>query len=439
MMKLRCVLTLALVLPWVVVQASPDIQSWKTERGARVLFVQAPELPMVDIRVVFDAGSARDGATPGIAALMLAVIDQGAGGLSADEIARGFEDRGANIGGGSERDMTWLSLRSLTDAELLEPSLDLFAKVLQAPDFPEEDFRREQQRTLIALQYQQQKPGTIASRQFYESVFGKHPYAIDTSGTSESVKKLTAEDLDKFYRRYFVASNATVAIVGDVDRKQAEAIAARLVDALPAGKPPEPLPKVAQIKQAKEVFIDHPSTQSHVLMGAPGMHRGDPDYFPLYVGNHILGGSGLVSRISNEIREKRGLAYSAYSYFVPLKQDGPYTLGFQTRNDQREEAIEVLRDTLESFIKEGPSEEELAASRNNIIGGFPLRVSSNSKIIEYLAVIGFYGLPLDYLERFPKEIEAVSTQSIKSAFSRRVHPDRMVTVVVGEAGEDPGS
>jgi zinc protease len=146
-----------------------------------------------------------------------------------------------------------------------------------------------------------------------------------------------------------------------------------------------------------------------------------------------------VSRISNEIREKRGLAYSAYSYFVPLKQDGPYTLGFQTRNDQREEAIEVLRDTLETFIKEGPSEEELTASRNNIIGGFPLRVSSNSKIIEYLAVIGFYGLPLDYLERFPEEIEAVTTQSIKSAFSRRVHPGRMVTVVVGEAGEDPDS
>jgi len=153
----------------------------------------------------------------------------------------------------------------------------------------------------------------------------------------------------------------------------------------------------------------------------------------LYVGNHTLGGSGLVSRISDEIREKRGLAYSAYSYFIPMKQQGPFMLGFQTRNDQRDEALKVLRDTLKKFVAEGPTDKELKASKNNIISGFPLRVASNSKISEYLAVIGFYDLPLDYLNTFTDKVKAVTREQIRDAWKRRIHPDKMVTVIVGGA------
>eukprot|EP00487_Bulimina_marginata_P002359 TRINITY_DN15484_c0_g1_i1.p1 TRINITY_DN15484_c0_g1~~TRINITY_DN15484_c0_g1_i1.p1 ORF type:complete len:134 (+),score=34.08 TRINITY_DN15484_c0_g1_i1:194-595(+) len=133
-------------------------------------------------------------------------------------------------------------------------------------------------------------------------------------------------------------------------------------------------------------------------MGQPGINRADPDYFALYVGNHILGGSGLVSKLSDEIREKRGLSYSVYSYFRPMRQWGPYQFGLQTRNDQAEEALDVLKNTLKTFIADGPSEDELIAAKQNITGGFALRVDSNSKIADYLAMIGFYGLPLDYLE-----------------------------------------
>lgn len=422
------------------VQANPQIQSWTTAKGGKVLFVEAPELPMVDVRVIFDAGSARDADKPGVSQLMLGLVDKGADGLDAGEIARGFEDRGSSISGASERDLAWLSLRSLTDEKLLQPSLELFAKVLQKPDFPEKDFQREQKRTLISIQYQQQKPGSIVSKDFYRGVYGGHPYASDPVGTVESVKALKSDDLRKFYQRYFVARNATLAIVGDISRAQAETIAAQLIDALPQGKSAPAIAKVTALTSPEDIFVQHPSSQSHVLMGAPGMHRGDPDYFSLYVGNHILGGSGLVSRISDEIREQRGLAYSAYSYFVPMKQDGPFILGFQTRNDQRDQALQVLRETLQTFIDAGPSEKELKASKNNIIGGFPLRASSNSKIIEYLAVIGFYNLPLDYLDRFPGKVEAVTVESIKSAFQRRVDAEKMVTVIVGESIDTkPGS
>ncbi len=417
-------------------QALPDIKTWQTDKGAKVMFVEAPELPMVDIRLVFDAGSSRDGDRPGLAKMTSALLDQGAGGLDADTIAQGLEQRGAVLGGGSERDMAWVSLRSLVDKKLLEPSLDLFGKVLARPDFPKADFKREQKRMLTGLQYEKQKPGAIAKKTFYRELFGEHPYASHPSGTEASVKALRADDLRDFYQHYYVARNATVVIVGKLSESQARKIAARLADSLPEGTKPPAMSPVSLPTKAIEVFTEHPSSQSHVLVGQPGLRRKDADYFALYVGNHILGGSGLVSRISDEIREKRGLAYSAYSYFIPMKEQGPFMLGFQTRNDQRDEALKVLRETLSKFVESGPTEDELTASKNNIVSGFPLRVASNSKISEYLAVIGFYDLPLDYLQTFTDHVQAVSVAQIRDAWKRRIHPDKMVTVIVGGAAED---
>jgi zinc protease len=425
-------LVLPLSLLWAAVaEALPEIETWHTDKGARVLFVAAPELPMVDLRLVFDAGSARDGERHGVAHLTNALLDQSAAGLDADEIARGFEQLGAEIGNGSERDMAWLSLRSLTEPRLLEPSLELFAKVVSRADFPEADFEREQQRVLVALEYQKQKPKAIIEDAFYGNLYGDHPYAGDPVGTEETVKRLDTAALRDFYRRYYVARNATLVIVGAVSRQQAEDIAARVAGSLPEGEAPTRLEPVKELAGAERVFIEFPASQSHVLMGMPGVRRGDADYFPLYVGNHILGGSGLVSRISEEIREKRGLSYSAYSYFLPMKRKGPYMMGFQTRNDQREEALKVLRETLQDFIEKGPTDDELESAKSNIVGGFPLRVSSNGKITEYLAMIGFYNLPLDYLNTFTGRVQKVTAEQIQDAFARRVPVERMVTVIVG--------
>lgn len=432
MMMLRGLWLLPALVFATAAQALPEIQDWHTAKGARVLFVEAHELPMLDVRIVFDAGSARDGKHGGVASLTSAMLPQGAAGLNADAIAAGFERGGAQFGADSQRDMAWLSLRSLSDDKLLRASLELFGKVLAKPDFPQADFEREQQRTLTGLEYQKQQTGAIAEKAFYQDLYGQHPYAANPSGDEASVAALSVQDLKTFYQRYYVARNATVVIVGDVSRKYAEVIAGQLVDALPEGEKAAPLPEVAPLTAAKTQLIEHPSTQSHVLMGAPGVSRGDPDYFPLYVGNHILGGSGLVSRISEEIREKRGLSYSAYSYFIPMRQAGPYMLGFQTRTDQRDEALAVLRETVRTFVQQGPTDEELKASKSNIIGGFPLAVASNSKITGYLAMIGFYELPLDYLSTFTDKIKAVTAEQIREAYRRRVDVDDMVTVIVGK-------
>ncbi|MCG6942323.1 MAG: insulinase family protein [Thiohalocapsa sp.] len=411
--------------------ATPQIQTWKTESGAKVLYAPAPDLPMVDVRVVFDAGSARDGDEPGLASMTAGMLTEGAGGLDADTIAERIESVGAQLGTGAGRDMAYASLRSLTEPEALGTALDVMTKVLAAPDFPQADLERVRANTLVALRQEEQDPGSVAGRALYHAVYGKHPYASDPEGNRDSVAAITRSDLVRFHQRYFTAPNATIAIVGAVDREQAEVIADLLTAGLPEGPPPAPLPPVPDLKAGAMERIDFPSSQTHVYMGQPGMRRGDPDYFPLYVGNHILGGSGLVSILMDEVRERRGLSYSAYSDFEPLAQRGPMVLGLQTKNASVDEALTVMRDVLDRFVREGPTQKELDAAVKNITGGFPLRIASNSNVVQYLAVIGFYDLPLDYLDRFNERVSAVTVDQIRDAFRRRVHPDRLAVVMVG--------
>ena len=412
-------------------RAMAPIQHWTTANGARVYFVPAPDLPMADVRVVFDAGSARDGDHPGVARLTNALLATGAGELDADALAEGLESVGAELGNGALRDMAWVSLRTLTEPAAYRRAVALFSLVVQSPRFDREDFLRERERLRVALRLDAQKPGRIAERAFYRAVYDGHPYGSPVKGTEASLKALKRQDVLAFHRRFYVARNAVVAIVGALDRKQAEALAEQVVGALPEGQRAPALPPVPDLQMAREERIPHDSTQAHILMGQPGMRRGDPDYFPLYVGNYVLGGGGLVSRISREVREKRGLSYSAYSYFLPMARRGPFILGLQTRADQADEALAVLRRTLTEFVDKGPTDKEMQAAIRHITGGYPLRIDSNREILEYIAMIGFYDLPLDYLERFNERVEAVTRAQVIDAFRRRVHPDRMVTVIVG--------
>ncbi len=433
-MKRKFWLVLSLLLFVAQLQAGPTIQSWHTSKGARVLFVAAPELPMVDVRLVFDAGSARDGGKPGVTSLTNTLMGEGAGEWSADQIAERLENVGAELVVGSLRDMAWVALRSLTDAKPLATGLETLAAVVANPRFEPEDLERERQATLASLLADEQSPGAIGKKALYRLVFGDHPYAHPVEGSQASVKALTRADLLATYRRLYVARNAVVAIVGAVDRAQAEQIAEQVTAGLTEGEPAPALPEVAPIGQAQLESIEFPSSQSHIYLGQPGMKRGDPDYFALYVGNHVLGGSGLVSILSEEVREKRGLSYSVYSYFLPMRQSGIFQLGLQTKNVQADQAQQVLLDTLKRYVSEGPTAAELKAAKQNITGGFPLRIASNSKIVEYLAVIGFYNLPLDYLDSFTAKVEAVTVRQVRDAFRRRIHPDRLVTVRVGRQG-----
>ena len=427
----KLILCLVIGLSSTTLFASPDIQHWQTKNGVRVYYVHAPEIPMVDMRIVFDAGAARDGDSPGLAILANGLLAEGAGGLTADDIAERFESIGAGFGNSAHRDMATLSLRTLSEKKIFDKAVATLATILTMPNFPQAAFERERSRLLTTLQRHKQSPGSQADEAFYGAVYEGHPYRLMSTGTEAGINGLDTDKLKSFYEKYYVGKNAVLAIVGDLDRSAAEQLAETLMGLLPEGQAAASLPKVPALTEGKEIRIEHPSAQTHILVGQPGMKRGDPDYFSLYVGNHMLGGSGLVARLSNEIREKRGLAYSSYSYFIPMRENGPYTIGLQTKNESAREALDVLRETIGKFVKEGPTAKELEASQKNITGGFPLRISSNKKIISYIAMIGFYRLPLNYLDTFNSKVQAVTVEGIKKAFQKRIHMDKMVTVMVG--------
>lgn len=422
---------LCLILLPVFVHAGPKIQHWSTENGGRVYFVRAQGLPLLDLRVVFDAGSARDGEKFGVAALTSGLLDSGTKKWNADTIAERLDQVGAVLNAETSRDTTSISLRCLTKDIILKSALETLRQIMIRPSFNQADFDREKQRVLVSLSHREQSPGTLASIAYYQAIYGDHPYAHPVNGSISTVEKLTREDLLAFYRRYYLANNAIVVIVGDISRSQAESISSSLLRDLPNGENVPPVSAVQVTEAASVKRQKFPSEQTHIYSGMPILARGDPDYAPLYVGNHILGGSGLVSKITEEVREKRGLSYSAYSYFSPLSKKGPFTMGLQTRNDQADKAYGVLNETLKTYIENGPSPEELDRSKKNITGGFVLRYDSNQKLAGYVALIGFYRLPLDYLDSFPKRVRAVSREDIKRAFERRVQQKYFQTIILG--------
>ncbi len=409
-----------------------NIKSWQTHNGAKVVFVQANELPMLDVQVVFDAGSARDGNLPGLASFTHQMLDRGAGEWSTDQIAERTDSIGASIGGSVARDMAVLSLRALTDEAIQEKALATLQAIIQKPLFPKEELQRERKQLMISLENEQQSPSAIANKLFYKNLYGQHPYASPVAGDMESVTKLERDSLARFYKQYYVASNAVISMVGAIDEARAKDIAEQLMSGLDKGNKAEKIDAVPELQKAVAANHQHPSTQTHVMLGQPGMKRGDKDYFALYVGNHILGGSGFSSRIVDEVREKRGLAYSSYSYFIPMRARGPFLLGLQTKNTQAKEALQVLRETLDTFIKNGPTDDELDHAIKNITGGFPLRIDSNRDIVGYLAMLGFYDLPLDYLQTFNHNVQNVTSEQIMQAFQSRIHADNMITVMVGD-------
>lgn len=412
-------------------EAAVKIQHWNTPNGARVYFVQANQLPMMDVELKFDAGSARDGDQFGLAYLTSALIGTSTSKLTENAISSDFNNIGAQFGTDAGRDSASVYLRTLTRPKILHQALSVFEQVTSNAVFKPEILDRERNRLYLQLKQKAVTPSALMSDKLWSGLYGKHPYAHPPEGTQQSLKKLTAQTLKDFYRQYYVASNAQVTIVGKLTRKEAEQIATRLTQSLPEGKKPAPLTHPLPLKKAEVVHIPFTATQTHYALAQVGIERGNPDYAALFVGNQILGGSGFSSLLMENVREKRGLVYGVYSYFVPMKVSGPFVISLSTKNANEEKADKVVRETLEHFMK-GFSDKKLQAIKSNLIDGFPLRMNSNSKLLAYASMIGFYGLPLDYLQSFPKALSKVTKQDILKAWSKHVHPQALLQVTVGQ-------
>tara|TARA_B100000614_G_scaffold262432_1_gene295897 strand:- start:32529 stop:33944 length:1416 start_codon:yes stop_codon:yes gene_type:complete len=413
--------------------AAPElaIQSWQTDQGAKVLFVPSEALPMLDVRLVMHAGGARDGDQPGLASLTSALIGEGAEGLSVDDIARGFEDRGASFSTGSYQDMGVISLRTLSRPAWRDDAVDLLARVIGQPTFPQDALDRLRTRALQGLKMEKQVPGPQVEKAFQRVVFGDHPYGHADSGTLESLPGITREDLRRFHERYYAAGNTVIALVGDVSRERAEAIAAELSAALPEGGPAPEMPRAEKPAARVTEHLTFPSNQTHILIGGQATWRGNPDHAALYVGNYILGGGGFASLLTQEVREKHGYVYGVSSYFQPMAAGGPFRLQLQTANDNADQALGLTMGILRDFIANGPTQEQLDNAKANILGRRALETADNGDIIGQLGAIGFYDLPLDYLQRFNRQVKAVTVADIREAFQRALDADRLAIVSIG--------
>lgn len=407
-----------------------DIQTWRTAEGAKVLFVEARELPMFDLRLTFAAGSSQDGDQPGLAMLTNAMLNEGVPGKDVTAIAEGFENLGADFGNGAYRDMAVASLRSLSARDKRDPALQLFNQVIGQPSFPQDGLARIKNQLLAGFEYQKQNPGTLAGLELFQRLYGEHPYAHSSEGTAQSIPGIGIKQLKAFHAKAYAAGNGVIALVGDLSRDEAQALAAQVSAALPKGPA---LPKIAQPSAPKPGLshIEFPSKQTHLLLAQLGIDRQDPDYAALYLGNQVLGGGGFGTRLMTEVREKRGLTYGVYSGFSPMQARGPFSISLQTRAELSGGTLELVQQMLRDYLASGPTQQELDDAKRELAGSFPLSTASNADIVGQLGSIGFYDLPLTQLEDFMTQVQALDVEQVRTAMAKHLDPEDFVIVTAG--------
>lgn len=429
-------LLLPLILLPVCAQATVNIQRWHTAEGTQVLLVERHENPIVDVRISFKgAGSTSNPADKSeVAEFTASMLTTGTEELDEEAFHARVNDLAASLSSDSGEEGAAVTLRSLSRADSLRPAVALLNQSLTRPRFAEPVFERLRKQSITALQQQETDPGFIAERELTRLNYGSHPYGRSAYTGADSIRKVTLNDIRAFHRSRYGKNNAIVAVVGDLNRRQTEALVKQALNGLPArSTAAENVPAVPE-HRSEQRRIPFAGEQAQVMMGMPLIKRHDPDYYALVAGNYVLGGGGFDSRLMQELRDKHGYTYGASSGLSPASQAGPFTIGFSTQKNNTEPALQAARRVLAAFIEEGPTEAELKQAKANITGSFPLRFDTNAKLLGYLSLIGFHNLPDDYLEAYPKAISALTAEQIKSAWQRRVNPDNINIVVVGADG-----
>jgi len=434
-MKILSTFTMALMIALAQTTTANTFKTekWLTHNGVHVVFYPAREVPMLDISLSFAAGAAYDGNQYGLSTLTSHLMNQGNAGKDANTLAEALANTGAQYSEENNRDMVVYNLRTLTDKEALESSVTVFAQMINHPDFPDEAFEREKKQQLMAVEQSQESPEDVADINFFKALYKQHPYAHPVNGTSKTLNALSKQQIIEFYQHYYVGANATLAIVGDVDSQTAHQLAEQLTHELPKGQPAPPITQAPQLTQEEKINIPFPSSQTMIRLGQIGIDHHNPDYFPLMVGNYILGGGSLVSQLAVEVREKRGLTYGVASQFVPMSGKGPFIINLSTRNQQANQAIAMVRTILDNFVKNGPDDQEIKAAKQYLTGSFPLSLASNRSIATLLLRMTFYHLPEDYLDKYTAHINAVTQEQIKEAFKKQVDPHKLLLVTVGQS------
>lgn len=430
MKSLPLILALALST---TAQAGVDIQRWTTGNGTEVLLVEQHDNPIVDMQVNFKgAGSVfnPEGKSE-VAEFTASLLTDGTEKLDEEAFNAAADDIAAQIGSSSGQESSAAVLRSLSRPETLKQAAGLLNQSLTRPRFDPAVFDRRQKEAVTALQQQETTPDYNAGRALTKLAYPDHPYGSGANITTESIRKVNLDDIRAFHRSHYGKDNAIVAIVGDINRKQADRLVKNVLNGLPErSSAAKNVPPVQQ-QPAQRRDIPFAGEQAQVLLGMPLIKRHDPDYYALVAGNYILGGGGFDSRLMKVLRDRHGYTYGVHSTLEPATEAGMFTIGYSTQKKNTKDSLVQAQAVIKQFIEEGPTEEELAQAKANIIGSFPLRFDSNAKLVKYLSIIGHHNLPNDYLEAYPKAIGKLTVEQVKDAWQRRVKPEDLHIVVVG--------
>lgn len=432
-MKRLCYILCCCFASMVTLHAQPllTIQEKALSGGGHLYFVQSKQLPMLDVKVLFHAGSSYDHSAWGLANLTNALLEEGSENKSANDIADALASHGAQLSFSVNRLSASLSLRVLKDSHYSVGALNTLHSILVQPSFPQESVNRVKNQVLVGIDLRQQKPSALAQDAFYHQLYGALPYAHPVKGVASTVSKISKKNIESFYHQYYVRNNASVIIVGDCSWAFAQKVAQRLLSGMSQGKPPLSLPQASFNRSAANEHIHFPSTQTTYWLGQIGISRNNPDYFGLLLGNEILGGNQERARLFEVLRNQNGLVYGIYSVLNPAPFKGPYFVAFQTANKSASEALALVLQQIKLFVSHGVSSKELAVTKKKMIGSFYLNFSSNMQLLNAASIIAFYHLPLSYWDDYLQKIKQVNKADVGRAFSSIIYPDKWRIVSVG--------
>jgi zinc protease len=413
-------------------QADVEISKYVTKNGVEILYTKSENIPMIDIKITFDAGSNKDGELKGLSMLTHSLLDEGTSKMNSEAIASAFESTGAIFSTSVNKDKSSVSLRSLADKKYLEPSVKMLLKILSDSVFPKSEVILQKERTLSSILEDKSDPSEVSSNLFFKEIYGNYAYGFPSIGSEESIEKIKRKDIINFYKENINSSNASIAIVSSLSKKDIINLSEKISKSLSSSsKKKNGLNNFQKNNKKKYIFKKFNSEQAHIYIGGQSIKRGSKNHLPLYVGNYIFGGSGFSARLMKELRVKRGLTYGVYSYIYPMKNIGPFVVGIETKAEQAQESVRLIHKMLKEFHANGPTDKELTHAKEAIINGFPLRIDSNQDILNYLSMINYYDLPINYLNTFTDKISKITKKDILRAFKEEIDVNNLITLVVG--------
>lgn len=409
----------------------------KLPNGLVWLFSEQSGLPLVTVKLLIKAGTLQEPqGKEGLANLTAGLLLSGTKKRAAAQIAEELDFLGAKLAAEGGDDFAQLSLTVLKKD--LAQGLELLQDVLYYPAFAPPEVSRKVAQIRASLESDEDEPMVVASRTFNKDLFGAFPYGHPVRGTQEGLAAITPQDLVEFHHRYWRPNNAILCVAGDLTLEEAQKWVTQIFGSWPAGEIPLPkLPPVPPLNDRRVVMVNKDISQANIILGNLGISRANPDFYALQVMNYILGGGGFASRLLDNIRVNRGLAYSVSSQFNPGLEPGPFAVALETKNASAREAVEQVLAEIKRIREDPVSVTELADAKSYLIGSFPRKMDALSKRAWLMGYAEFYGLGLDYPWRYPELIRNLTAADIQKAAWKYLHPDRFLLVVVGKKSEIP--